>query len=70
MAPGSCTTAEAASKVGITRATIQAWIKKKKFAPPKLIRIGNGSARLWSRSDVARLRAVKKEIYQEKRTKK
>jgi len=64
-----CTTAEAASKVGITRATLQDWIKKKKFAAPKLTRIGNGKVRLWSASDVARLRTTKKEIYQEKRTK-
>jgi excisionase family DNA binding protein len=70
MAPDFCTTAEAASKVGITRATLQDWIKKKKFAAPKLTRIGNGSARLWSASDVARLRATKEEIYQEKRPKK
>jgi excisionase family DNA binding protein len=64
-----CTTAEAASNVGITRATLQDWIKKKKFAAPKLTMIGNGKVRLWSPSDVARLRATKEKIYQEKRTK-
>jgi excisionase family DNA binding protein len=63
------TTAEAANKVGITRATVQDWIKKKKFAAPPLTRIGNGKVRLWSPSDVARLRATKKAIYQEKRQK-
>jgi predicted DNA-binding transcriptional regulator AlpA len=70
MAPEMWTTAEAASKVGITRATVQDWIKKKKFAPPELMRIGNGTIRLWSASDIARLRAAKKDIYQEKRPKK
>ena len=69
MAPAMCTTAEAAGKVGITRATLQDWIKKKKFAPPRMARVGKIKVRLWSTSDIARLRAVKKDIYQEKRTK-
>jgi excisionase family DNA binding protein len=69
MAPETCTTTEAASKVGITRATLQDWIKKKKFAPPKLGRVGNIKVRFWTVSDVSRLKATKKEIYQEKRRK-
>jgi DNA-binding transcriptional MerR regulator len=63
-------TAEAASKVGITRATLQDWIRKGKFVPPNLTRVGNVGVRLWTSSDVARLKAVKKEIYQAKRRKK
>jgi predicted DNA-binding transcriptional regulator AlpA len=70
MSPKACTTGEAAAAVGITRATLQDWIKKRKFAAPKLQRLGNNSVRLWTATDVARLKAVKKEIYQEKRPKK
>lgn len=70
MSPKTCTTGEAASAVGITRATLQDWIKKGKFAAPKLQRLGNIGVRLWTASDVARLKAVKKEIYQEKRPRK
>ncbi len=70
MSPRTYTTTEAAEAVGITRATLQDWIKKRKFAAPKLGRVGNISVRLWTASDVARLKAVKKEIYQEKRPKK
>jgi excisionase family DNA binding protein len=70
MNPGSFTTSEAASKVGITRATLQDWIKKGKFAAPKLGRVGGIKVRFWTASDVARLKAVKKEIYQEKRRRK
>lgn len=70
MTPATCTTTEAASKAGITRATLQDWIKKKKFVPPKLGRVGNIKVRFWDASDIARLKAVKKEIYQEKRRKK
>jgi len=64
------TTSEAAKHVGITRATLQDWIKKGKFAAPKLTQLANITVRLWTRSDVARLKVVKKEIYQEKRPKK
>jgi excisionase family DNA binding protein len=70
MSPKTYTTTEAAEVAGITRATLQDWIKKGKFAAPKLQRLGKVSVRLWTASDVARLKAVKKEIYQEKRPKK
>ena len=70
MSPKTYTTTEAAEAAGITRATLQAWIKKGKFAAPKLQHLGNVGVRLWTASDVARLKVVKKEIYQEKRPKK
>jgi DNA-binding transcriptional MerR regulator len=64
------TTSQAAAAAGITRATLQDWIKKRKFVAPKLQRLGNLGVRVWSPSDIARLKAVKTEIYQEKRPKK
>lgn len=70
MSPKTYTTKEAADAVGITRATLQDWIKKKKFAAPKLQRLGNVGVRLWMESDVTRLKAKKLEIYQEKRREK
>jgi excisionase family DNA binding protein len=70
MSPRTYTTTDAAKAVGITRATLQDWIKKKKFAAPKLGRVGNISVRFWTASDIARLKAAKKSIYQEKRPKK
>jgi len=70
MSPKTYTTGEAARVVGITRATLQDWIKKKKLAAPKLRELGNISVRLWTVTDVTRLKAVKKQIYQEKRPKK
>jgi len=60
-------TGEAAAQARITRATLQDWIKKGKFEAPKLARVGNVSVRLWTASDVARLKKTKAEIYQEKR---
>ena len=70
MAPKTCTTGEAAAAVGITRATLQEWIKKGKCQAPELQILGKIGVRLWTASDVARLKAVKKNIYQEKRRKK
>jgi DNA-binding transcriptional MerR regulator len=70
MSPKPCSTGEAAAQAGITRATLQDWIKRGKVKAPKLTSVGNVSVRLWTASDIARLKAVKKKIYQEKRPKK
>jgi excisionase family DNA binding protein len=70
MAPKTFSTGEAAKQVGITRATLQDWLKKGKFKPPKLAKVGNISVRLWSEADIGRLRAKKSEIYQEKKANK
>ena len=57
------TTGGAAEAVGITRVTLQAWIKKRKIRAPRH-RIRHGVAmRLWTESDVSRLRQVKDKIY-------
>jgi predicted DNA-binding transcriptional regulator AlpA len=70
MSAKTYTTQQAADAAGITRATLQDWIKRGKCAAPKLQRLGSVSARLWKASDVARLKATKKQIYQVKRPKK
>jgi DNA-binding transcriptional MerR regulator len=57
------TTKDVAAKVGITRATLQAWIKAKKVNPPRPTLEGARAKRLWTSSDLARLRTVKKRIY-------
>jgi excisionase family DNA binding protein len=63
MSPAIYTTEEAAAKVGISRVTLQVWIKAKKITPPKPTLDGARSKRLWTASDVARLRATKERIY-------
>jgi excisionase family DNA binding protein len=57
------TTKEAAAKVGIARATLQAWIKDKKIRPPKPTLEGAKAKRLWSESALDRLRKAKERIY-------
>jgi excisionase family DNA binding protein len=63
MSSQTYTTGEVAAKVGITRATLQAWIKDKKIKPPKPTLDGARAKRLWTRSDLNRLCAAKKRIY-------
>ena len=63
MSPKDYTTRQAAAKVGITRATLQAWIKAKKINPPKPTLEGARAKRVWTSSDLARLRETKKKIY-------
>lgn len=63
MVPPLLTTKEAAAKVGITRATLQAWIKAKKITPPKPTLDGARSKRLWNASDLHRLRKAKDRLY-------
>jgi len=70
MSPKTYTTGEAAKVVGITRATLQDWIKKKKLAAPKLQELGNISVRLCTVTHDIRRKAVKKQIYQDKRSNK
>jgi excisionase family DNA binding protein len=57
------TTREAARQVGITRATLQAWIRAKKLKPPKPTLEGARASRLWNEADLENLRATKQRIY-------
>lgn len=63
MSSGPYTTEQAAEQVGISRQTLQAWIRTKKITPPKPTLDGARSKRLWTESDLARLRKVKEKIY-------
>jgi len=70
MSPKLYTTREAAAAVGITRATVQAWIASKKITPPELTVVGDVTARMWSKSDVANLGLAKQKIYRKGRGRK
>jgi len=59
----TCTTQQAAKAVGITRATLQAWISKGKLKAPRTRLVDGHAVRLWTDSDIARLRVVKGRIY-------
>jgi DNA-binding transcriptional MerR regulator len=63
MSPVTYTTEQAAAKAGISRVTLQAWIKARKITPPQPTLDGARSKRLWTASDVSRLRATREKIY-------
>ena len=64
------TTGEAAQAVGVTRATLQVWIKARKIAaPPTRLRDGVG-VRLWTARDVESLRKYKQQNYRKGRGRK
>jgi hypothetical protein len=64
------TTREAAAAVGITRATLQAWIAAKKICPPRPTTFGNVTVRIWSEADVRDLGEAKKRLYRKGRGRK
>lgn len=52
-------TKQAAKEAGITRATLQQWIKKGLVHPPELIILAGRAMRLWTVADVAKLKSVR-----------
>lgn len=63
----ACTTAEAARAARISRATLQAWIATGKISAPDVQLVAGKAVRLWQQKDIAKLRAVRAEIYYQKR---
>jgi excisionase family DNA binding protein len=70
MSPKVYTTGQAAELVGITRATVQAWIKARKITPPAPTLEGAVAKRLWSVKDIDGLKKAKQEIYRKGRGRK
>jgi len=59
MARNKYTTPEAAKLIGVSRQTLQAWVKGRMIPPPELIEIGNVAVRLWSKADIQRAKRFK-----------
>jgi len=59
MSPKLYTTEQAAEEMGISRQTLQSWIKNKKITPPKPTLDGAKSKRLWTKADIERGRKFK-----------
>ena len=65
-----CTTEQAARAAGISRATLQFWIAEGKLKAPDVQLVDGKAVRLWGSADLARLKAVKTEIYRKGRGRK
>ena len=63
-------TKEIAAQVGIHRVTLEEWLRKGKVKPPKKVRIGGQTYRLWTAVDVERLRKYKERFYRKGRGRK
>ena len=61
------TTKEAAAEAGISRVTLQRWLRARKIKnPPRPVVGKDGRAvRLWSATDIAVLRKLKEETYRQ-----
>jgi excisionase family DNA binding protein len=53
------TTAEAAANIGVSRQTLYSWIEGGKINAPKPIKLGQRSMRLWTKTDIERVRKFK-----------
>jgi predicted site-specific integrase-resolvase len=70
VSPKLYNTEQAAEEAGITRATLQEWVRRGIVRGPEL-QIRNGRAvRLWTASDVSRLKAVEVPMGRPKKGKK
>jgi excisionase family DNA binding protein len=63
MGPTSYTTTEVARKLGVSRATLQQWIKDGRLRPPRIhVRVGKPPVRMWTKADIGRLQSVKEQM--------
>jgi DNA-binding transcriptional MerR regulator len=63
-------TSEAAKKCGVHHITLQRWVSGKKIKAPRKTRVGGVVVRLWTDSDLERVRKFKEESYRKGRGRK
>ncbi len=63
-------TKDVAARIGVHRATLEEWLSKRKVKPPKVVKIGNQTYRLWTERDINRLYAYKSKFYRKGRGRK
>ena len=63
-------TEQIAQLVGVHRVTLEEWLRKGKVKPPKSVRIGAKTYRLWADKDIERLRNYKGKFYRKGRGRK
>jgi excisionase family DNA binding protein len=67
VSPHLYTTKIAAKRVGVTRATIQQWIKDGRVQAPGIqVRPGKSPVRLWKHANILFLRGLKKQMQAKK----
>ena len=56
--------------IGVHRVTLEEWLRLRKVKPPTTVPIGEKTYRLWTDSDIERLRKYKGESYRKGRGRK
>jgi len=63
-------TKQVATAVGISRVTLQRWLLSGKLIEPKRLEVGGIDVRIWSASDIERVRRYKEANYRKGRGRK
>lgn len=63
-------TREVAQFIGIHLVTLEEWLAKGKVKPPRTVRVGAKTYRLWTTRDVERVRKHKEKFYRKGRGRK
>jgi excisionase family DNA binding protein len=63
-------TSEAAEKCGVHHITLQRWVSEGKIKAPRKSRVGGVVVRLWSDTDLRRIRKFKQKNYRKGRGRK
>jgi excisionase family DNA binding protein len=66
----SFSTSEAAKECGVHHITLQRWVSEGKIKAPRKSRVGGVVVRLWSDTDLRRIRKFKQENYRKGRGRK
>ena len=53
------TTPEAAKLIGVSRQTLQAWVRGQLIETPELVEVANLRVRLWGKADIRRAKEFK-----------
>ena len=64
----TCSTREAARKLGISFTSLNRYIAQKKIPVPRVQRLGGGQFRVWKEKDVERVRALLPKIANGRKT--
>jgi DNA-binding transcriptional MerR regulator len=59
MNKATCSTGEAAKKVGVSSQTLHTWVQSGRIAPPKSVAVGRTFIFVWTAADVERAKKFK-----------
>jgi DNA-binding transcriptional MerR regulator len=70
MSPQPYSATEVAKAVGVSRQTLHMWISRDGFKPPRAVKVGGATVRMWTDADIERARKFKGTVRRGRKTKK